>query len=110
MPINVVTIKVDGTFKEGPSMGKPRPAEDMLVNLVFELNNLRHVVEKERITHLVETGGISRDDFIRESFRQEFLASGETEDFYNAVWVPFLQGEGAEAEPASLENSGGEYV
>jgi TPR repeat protein len=88
---HVVTVKVDGTFKEGPSIGQPRPAEDMLVNLVFELNNARHVPEKQRITRLVDTGGISRDDFMRESFRQEFLAAGETEDFFNAIWVPFCK-------------------
>jgi TPR repeat protein len=96
---HVVTVKVDGTFKEGPSIGQPRPAEDMLVNLVFELNNAKHVPEKLRIIRLVETGGISRDDFIRESFRQEFLAAGETEDFFNAIWVPFCKEKGLAVNP-----------
>jgi uncharacterized protein len=84
-----VVIHVDGVYKSGLKAHQLRPAEEVLNNLVFELNNIHRGPEKKRLTLLAETGGISRDEFVRGIFEEEYSAQKETCDFYAKIWMPY---------------------
>jgi TPR repeat protein len=92
-------VEVDGINEEGPATGTERSAEEILSNLVFELNNVRHGPEKQKLDEQARAGTISHDDFIRACFREEYLADRETADFYHTIWVPFCKAKGLEPHP-----------
>ena len=84
-------IRVDGNYKTGPFKGFSRPPEAILSDLVFELNNSRQWGENKRISLLVETGQIKRNDYIVSCARSEYVAEKETVHFYMTEWLPFCQ-------------------
>jgi tetratricopeptide (TPR) repeat protein len=97
--IKAAYIKVDKTYKAGPSKGLELSPEEILSGLVFELNNDKHWAENQEISRLAEAGQISRPDYIRSCAKTEFTASLETADFYRMIWLPFCQSKGLQFTP-----------
>jgi len=93
-------IRVDGLYKEGVSIGLARSSEEVLSDLVFELNNVRHGVEKQEIAHEAEAGTITRYDYIRSCTQTEYLASKERAEFYTSIWLPFCEMNGIQTKPS----------
>jgi len=93
-------IRVDRVYKTGPSKGRNLSCEEVLSALVFELNNDKEWADNQRLSALVETGKIGREDYILSCAKTEFIASNETADFYKTMWVPFCQSNGLSFTPS----------
>ena len=93
-------VRVDSAYKTKPADGGMRSGEDVLYCLVFELNNVRHSEEKEKIYNEAESGSIQRTDFIRSIAEIEYRALSETAAFYSDVWIPFCKTRGFHTDPS----------
>lgn len=93
-------ITVDGIWKSGPEAGVVRSAEDILINLVFELNNARGGMAHETLAQDALFGKTSRDDFIQRSARLEYDAWQSVIDFHDHQWQAFCRTSGTADSPA----------
>jgi hypothetical protein len=86
---NTFFIRVNPTYSEGLLQGQERPAEDVLCNLVFELNNVKLYRDHELIEHLARCGEIRREAYVYDCAQEEYCALARTAYFYSHTWLPF---------------------
>jgi hypothetical protein len=82
-------VRVNPKYSDGPRAGQERTAEEILCNLVFELNNVRLLHDREAIEHLAQCGEIRREAYVYDCAQEEYFALRKTAGFYETIWVPF---------------------
>ncbi len=93
-------IAIDGIWKGGPRAGVKRTAEEMLVNLVFEVANARNGRVHAALDQRALRGEIDREAFIVQSAHNEFDAWRTVDDFHEKIWLPYCRETGTADSPA----------
>lgn len=85
-----VYIRIDRTYKSGQFAGITIPAEEVLLAIVFELNNVKNRTHAIQLAHLVNINKINKHDYALATARDEYFTSLETNKFYKDIWIPFV--------------------
>jgi len=95
---NNVYIRVDRCYKKGEFAQIERSAEEILIDIVFELNNAKNRSRRLELGDLADRGQISKHDYALAIAKEEYTASLDTGAFYTQIWIPFCHAHNFEYE------------
>ena len=83
------SIRVRGTYYEGPDKGKERSFESLWSNAIFELYNIGCSQDVQQLLIDVATDKISKGEYIAQMRKYESRATEKTRAFYIHVFLPW---------------------
>lgn len=85
------SICISPIYRSGETTGQSIRFENLWVLLAYELNNVAGVLVLPRLLDAAAKGTIPRAEFIEMGARLEYTAIERTQQFYDAVWIPWAR-------------------
>lgn len=87
--IDKTVIRINKYYTNGRFAGTEIPAEEMLISIVFELNNAKNRSDFIMINDMAAWGKMSKRDYALIAALDEYEASCATGKFYKEVYLPY---------------------
>lgn len=84
-------IRIRGTYRDGPDMGKERSFERMWRDAVCELYNITNAPDFRRTAQEAANGRLTREEFVVKIIEYESCAAEKTRSFYVHVFLPWAK-------------------
>jgi tetratricopeptide (TPR) repeat protein len=84
-------IRVEPLYSVGPNKGKPRGFEELWAGAAFELHNINYARQFLRLHEEAGEGKLSKEQFVADIWKYEYLAAQRTRAFYVQVFLPWAE-------------------
>ena len=84
-------IRVEPLHTAGPNKGKPRGFEELWAGAVFELHNITFARQFLRLHQEAAEGKLTKEQFVADIWKYEYLAAQRTRAFYARVFLPWAE-------------------
>jgi tetratricopeptide (TPR) repeat protein len=84
-------VRVASKYNKGPQKGEARTFEEMWHNLIFELYNINNSKDFRQLVEDVESGKLTKHDFVNKILKYEWRAAEKTRSFYINVFLPWAK-------------------
>jgi tetratricopeptide (TPR) repeat protein len=92
-------IRVEPLYSAGPDKGKPRGFEELWAGAAFELHNITFAREFLRLHQEAGDGKLTKEQFVADIWKYEYLAAQRTRAFYVQVFLPWAEKQKLSTDP-----------
>ena len=78
-------------YSSGPNKGQPRGFEELWAGAAFELHNINYARQFLRLHEEAAEGKLTKEQFVADIWKYEYLAAQRTRAFYVQVFLPWAE-------------------